>query len=84
MSDEAREVALARVAGSPRAAAFTGADLQAVVDTAQLTAIHCYLEVRYDRWLLHIVYIKYGCTTKYELQESCFQFFLCVCSLCFL
>ena len=49
MSYEAREVALARVARSPKAAAFTGADLQAVVDTAQLTAIHCYLEVRWDR-----------------------------------
>lgn len=45
MSEEAREVALARVARSPHARAFTGADLQAVVDTAQLAAIHCYLEV---------------------------------------
>ncbi|CAM9368423.1 unnamed protein product [Ectocarpus fasciculatus] len=44
MSREAREVALAGVATSPKAAAFTGADLQAVVDTAQLAAIHSYLE----------------------------------------
>lgn len=46
MSEEAREVALARVARSPKAEAFTGADLQAVVDTAQLAAIHSYLEVK--------------------------------------
>ena len=46
MSQEAREVALARVAQSPKSAAFTGADLQAVVDTAQLAAIHGYLAVR--------------------------------------
>lgn len=46
MSPEAREVALARVASSPHSEAFTGADLQALVDTAQLDAIHCYLEVR--------------------------------------
>lgn len=46
MSNEAREVALARVARSPKAEAFTGADLQAIVDTAQLAAIHSYLEVK--------------------------------------
>lgn len=46
MSDEAREVAFAKVARSPKAEAFTGADLQAVVDTAQLAAIHSYLEVK--------------------------------------
>lgn len=46
MSEEAREVAFARVARSAKAHAFTGADLQAVVDTAQLAAIHSYLEVR--------------------------------------
>lgn len=46
MSEEAREVALARVARSPKAQAFTGADLQAIVDTAQLAAIHSYLEVK--------------------------------------
>lgn len=45
MSEEARQGALARVARSPKAEAFTGADLQAVVDTAQLAAIHSYLEV---------------------------------------
>lgn len=45
MSEDAREVALARVARSPKAHAFTGADLQAIIDTAQLTAIHSYLEV---------------------------------------
>eukprot|EP00903_Cladosiphon_okamuranus_P011980 g11251.t1 len=44
MSEEAREVALAKVARSPKAEAFTGADLQAIVDTAQLAAIHSYLE----------------------------------------
>lgn len=46
MSEEAREVALAEVARSPKAEMFTGADLQAVVDTAQLAAIHSYLEAR--------------------------------------
>lgn len=46
MSWEAREFALAGVATSPKAAAFTGADLQAVIDTAQLAAIHSYLEVQ--------------------------------------
>ena len=40
-------MALARVARSPKAEAFTGADLQAVVDTAQLAAIHSYLEVKF-------------------------------------
>ncbi|CAM9982604.1 unnamed protein product [Ectocarpus sp. 12 AP-2014] len=44
MSREAREFALAGVATSPKAAAFTGADLQAVIDTAQLAAIHSYLK----------------------------------------
>lgn len=45
MSDEARDVALADIARSPKSAAFTGADLQALVDTAQLAAIHSFLEV---------------------------------------
>lgn len=45
MSEEAREVALGKVARSPKAQAFTGADLQAIVDTAQLSAIHAYLKV---------------------------------------
>lgn len=45
MSREAREEGLARVASSPESEAFTGADLQALVDTAQLAAIHGYLEV---------------------------------------
>lgn len=46
MTEEARTVALVRVARSPKAAGFTGADLQAVVDAAQLAAIHGYLDVR--------------------------------------
>lgn len=46
MSGEAREVTLAKVARSPKAESFTGADLQAIVDTAQLSAIHGYLKVR--------------------------------------
>lgn len=49
MSEQAREEALVRVASSPHSEAFTGADLQALVDTAQLNAIHCYLEVRPTR-----------------------------------
>ncbi|CAM9343475.1 unnamed protein product [Scytosiphon promiscuus] len=44
LSSEARDEALARVARSPKAQAFTGADLQAIIDTAQLAAIHSYLE----------------------------------------
>lgn len=52
MTEEARTVALVRIARSSKAAGFTGADLQAVVDAAQLAAIHGYLDVRVNG-LLH-------------------------------
>lgn len=57
MSEEARNVALGRVARSPKSVSFTGADLQALVDTAQLVAIHSYLEVKASVILLLLCFV---------------------------